>query len=328
MLQDRFGEGGHGYAIIANAWPGWFHIDVSRKASADWLVSTCVGPYAKDGLYGLGCASFSAHHKGVWSEIATATLDKWGRKVSSFEIVFLKQPDGGAFDVVVDGKTLETVETAADESAVAYHRVKVKDGAHSLKVVSDSDKPVRMFGIRMERDEPGLSLSAMGITGARARFLDKQDDAHFARVLQAAKPDLVALAFGSNEITDGLMYPVKDYRETLVAVMKQVEKAVPDASLMLVGPPDMASKNAAWGHSRPMANIIAKNQKELAAERGWAFWDQYQAMGGGGSMWSWIQAGLGSQDLFHPTGQGGNLLGRWQYLALMEAFESYKDEHR
>ena len=90
----------------------------------------------------------------------------------------------------------------------------------------------------------------------------------------------------------------------------------------------MASSNAAWGHSRPMANIIAKNQKELAEERGWAFWDQYHAMGGGGSMWSWIQAGLGSQDMFHPTGQGGNLLGRWQYLALMEAFEAYKAKHR
>ncbi|HHH10916.1 MAG TPA: hypothetical protein ENK23_02430 [Sorangium sp.] len=72
MLQDRFGDAGHGYAIVANAWPGWFHIDVARKASAEWGVSTCVGPYAKDGLYGLGCASFTAHHPGVWSEIATA----------------------------------------------------------------------------------------------------------------------------------------------------------------------------------------------------------------------------------------------------------------
>jgi lysophospholipase L1-like esterase len=143
-------------------------------------------------------------------------------------------------------------------------------------------------------------------------------------VLRAAKPDLVVLAFGSNEITDGSMYPMDKFRETLAAVMEQIEKAVPDASLMLAGPPDMASNNASQGHSRPMVHFIVENEKKLAGERGWAFWDQYRAMGGGGSMWSWIKAGLGSQDMFHPTGQGGTVLGNWEYLALMEAFDKYK----
>ena len=78
------------------------------------------------------------------------------------------------------------------------------------------------------------------------------------------------------------------------------------------------------GHTRPLVHFIVEAQRELATERGWAFWDQYRAMGGGGSMWSWIKAGLGSQDMFHPTGRGGNVLGKWEYLALMEAYEQYK----
>ena len=110
---------------------------------------------------------------------------------------------------------------------------------------------------------------------------------------------------------------------TLGDVMKQIEAAVPNASLMLAGPPDMASKNAAQGHSRAMAPIIVKNQKQVAKARGWAYWDQYTAMGGAGSMWAWIQSGLGSRDMFHPTGQGGNLLGRWQYQALLAAYEDH-----
>jgi len=328
MLQTRFGDAGHGYAIIANAWPGWFHIDVSRKASAEWRVSTCVGPYAKDGLYGLGCASFTSYHKGIWSEFGTADQDQWGRKVSRFEIEYLVQPDGGTLDLVVDGKTVEQLATAGAETQVAYHTVTVPDGPHRLKIQAASDGPIRVFGIRMERDVTGVTLSAMGITGARARFLDKQDDDHWAAVLRGAKPALVCLAFGSNEITDGQMYPIEDYRETLTAVMKQVRAAVPKASLMLVGPPDMASKNAAWGHSRPMVHYIVEAQKELAADHRWAFWDQYRAMGGTGSMWAWMQAGLGSKDMFHPTGRGGNMLGTWQYLALMQAFEKYKAAHR
>jgi len=77
-----------------------------------------------------------------------------------------------------------------------------------------------------------------------------------------------------------------------------------------------------------MVHYIVEAQKELAADHRWAFWDQYRAMGGTGSMWAWMQAGLGSKDMFHPTGRGGNMLGTWQYLALMQAFEKYKAAHR
>jgi hypothetical protein len=328
MLQNRFGDAGHGYAIIANAWPGWFHIDVSRKADANWMVSTCVGPYAKDGLYGLGCASFTARYKGIWSQFATADVAKWGRSVSRFELEYLMQPGGGALELIVDDDEKQRIETEGDDKKLAHHTIELSDGPHKLKLVSLEDKPVRLFGIRMERDTGGVTLSAAGITGARARFLDKQDDAHWAEALKAAKPDLFVLAFGSNEVTDGQLYPMDKFKETLELVMDQVERALPDSSYMLVGPPDMASKNASQGHSRVMVHYIVKNQKELAKKRGWAYWDQYRAMGGTGSMWAWMKSGLGAPDLFHPTGIGGNLLGTWEYLALMEAFEKYKEANR
>ncbi|MEM1034503.1 MAG: GDSL-type esterase/lipase family protein, partial [Myxococcota bacterium] len=305
LMQTRFGDAGHGYAIIANAWPGWFHIDVARQAAPAWKVSTCVGPYAEDGLYGLGCASFTSRHEGVWTEFGTTTLETpWGKHVSKFEIEYLQQPGGGAFDILVDGQPRGRLETEGADKQVAWHVVDVPDGPHTMKLVSVDDRPARVYGIRMLRDTVGVTLSAMGVTGARARFLDKQDDAHWGRVLGRTQADLVCLAFGSNEITDGNMYPMEKYRATLEAVMEQVEAALPEASFMLVGPPDMASKKASQGYSRPMTYFIAKEQKALAKKRGWAFWDQFRAMGGGGSMHSWIKQGLGNTDMFHPTGKG------------------------
>jgi hypothetical protein len=47
-------------------------------------------------------------------------------------------------------------------------------------------------------------------------------------------------------------------------------------------------------------------------------------MGGTGSMGTWAQRGLGGADLAHPSSAGSEVLGRWVYLALMEAYEGWK----
>src|SRR5689334_22795158 len=99
---------------------------------------------------------------------------------------------------------------------------------------------------------------------------------------------------------------------------------MPDASLILVGPPDMATTAEGTMHTRPTVQVIVAIQRKLAGKLGWAFWDQYKAMGGAGSMWQWVKAGMGNTDLFHPTGSGGNQLGTWQYRALLEAYDAKK----
>jgi lysophospholipase L1-like esterase len=319
LMQSRFGDAGHGYALIANAWPGWFHIDVSRKASETWKVSRLLGPYAADGFYGLGGASFTAEKPDAWTRFATVE-GEWGSAVSRFEIEYLAQPGGGDVALLVDGQPSGTLATAAESPRLATHTIKVPDGPHSLEVRTTDTRPVRLFGIRMERDVPGVTVSALGLTGARARFLSKSNDAHWSEALRAANPDLVVLAFGSNEVADGLMYPLAEYEKTLTIVVKQVRAALPKASLMLVGPPDMASATEP-SHSRTVTPLIAGVQRKVAAAEGWAFWDQYAAMGSAGSMWAWIKMGMGNPDMFHPTASGGNQLGTWEYRALMDLYE-------
>ncbi len=102
LLQDRFGDAGHGYAIVANAYPGWLHIDVARKASSNWKTSKCMGPLADDGLYGLGCVSFVARFPDAWFWMGTSEK-KWGSSVSRFELEYLEQPGGGSVDRILDG---------------------------------------------------------------------------------------------------------------------------------------------------------------------------------------------------------------------------------
>ncbi|MEO7331964.1 MAG: hypothetical protein ABI193_25530, partial [Minicystis sp.] len=83
-LQKRFGDAGHGFSLMANAWPGYFHNDFTRFAAPGWQVCRVVGPFAKDGLYGLGGVSFRSEGPGVFSRFGTARSGSFGRSVSKF----------------------------------------------------------------------------------------------------------------------------------------------------------------------------------------------------------------------------------------------------
>jgi len=321
-LQKRFGDAGHGFMLMANAWPGYFHNDVERFSAPGWKVSRVVGPYAPDGFYGLGGVSFKAWGKGAFSRFSTAKEGSYGRNVSRFVVHWLAHEEGGPMIISIDGTPRETIDTKSSVSMSKFSTYEVPDGPHGIEVRADG-AGVRAFGVVMERDVPGVVLDAIGIQGCRIRFLDKSDDAHFAEQLKARNPSLTVFQYGMNESEDGELFPLDQYASTMKDVLKQVRTALPNSSCLLVGPMDRADKKASGFNSRPVVPKLAAIQREVAAEVGCAYWDTLSAMGGYGSMGIWVQRGLGGADLAHPSGTGADVLGRWIYMALMESYANY-----
>ena len=325
-LQERFGDAGHGYMPIANPWPGYFHNDVFRRASSEWMVSRVVGPFAADGFYGLGGVSFKGFNKAAWAQYGTTEEGEFGRSVSRFGVQYLEQPKGGTIEVQIDKDKVVTIETAGEVPKLREHVIEVPEGPHHFKL-QVAKGPVRAFGTWMERATPGVVLDSVGIQGARLRFLDQSDDAHYAEALQMRKPTLIVFEFGLNESADGFAYPMDRYRETSLAVMKQIRKAIPNTACFVVAPNDVARKQGSAVVSRRVMPHLVKIQREVAAEVGCAFFNTYEAMGGSGSMPTWVARGLGQPDLTHPTTVGADVIGTWIYQALMDAYEPYRQQH-
>jgi hypothetical protein len=322
-LQGRFGDAGHGFMLIANPWPGYFHNDVVRFATPGWTVSRVVGPFSKDGLYGLGGVSFRSEGPGLFTRFATTESGTFGRAVSKFVVDYLEQPNGGTLGVKIDGKAQDDIETRGDAPKSAVKVYAVPDGPHELEVRALTAN-VRAFGVWMERDEPGVVVDSIGIQGARIRFLDQSDDAHWAEQLKLRDQQLTIFGYGLNESEDGELFPLDQYEATMKAVLVQVKAALPKAACLLVGPLDHSEKKGDGFRSRPVVPKLAAIQRKVAAEVGCGFWDTLSAMGGFGSMAIWYQRGLGGADLAHPSSAGAEVLGNWIYLALMEAYEGYK----
>lgn len=325
-LQQEFGDAGHGFSLLANAWPGYSHNDVYRFASSGWLVSRIVGPLAPDGLYGLGGVSFRAP-PGARARFGTAKSGKFGRSVSRFVVLYLEQPSGGEFQVNLDGAEQALISSAGPIVKSRAREFKTTDGEHELEIVTKKGD-FRGFGVIMERDVPGVVLDAVGVQGARIRFLDKQADEHWAEQLHLRDPQLLIYEFGANESSDGFAYPMDEYLRTMRDVLQQGRRALPDAGCLVIGALDRAQKNDTTFVSLPVIPALVKEQRRAAAEVGCAFFDTYRAMGGPGSMASWFRRGLGQADLTHPSGSGSEVLGNWIYRALVSGFKEFVRAHR
>ncbi|MCK6530339.1 GDSL-type esterase/lipase family protein [Myxococcota bacterium] len=321
VLQARHGDRGHGFVLPAGPVKGYRATDVNLCYTGQWLGDW--GGRAKghgDGLLGPGGVSVGSEDPGQFGWVETTRTNPQGGAVSAFDVFYLSEPRGGTLLLQVDGLPPKEVPTRSDDVALSRVRLEVPDGPHRLKVSPKGDGPVRVFGISMERNGPGVIVDAIGIRGAKASSWLKWDRDMAARGLATLDPDLVVLAYGTNEAADR-RYPMDLYRAELRAVLGDLRRALPDVPCILVGPSDRGvklrrSRYAIWDRTQPVAQV----QREVAPEFGCASWDWQQASGGPGSQIAWLlhDPPLAAPDLIHHTAAGYRAIAD-RFVAALDA---------
>lgn len=240
-LQARFGDGGPGALMPAKPWP-WH-----RHAAAEYLRQRALRPRrvkarkVRDDDYGLMGVAFASGKLRAIARLRTRAHGDEDGSVDSLELYYLKQPGGGRVRVLIDGKGVRTLRTDAKRSSPAYARFDVPLGQHEIELRTQADGPVRIFSIIGERSGPGVVLDTLGIPGARARYHLQWNDPIYAAHLARRDPDLVVLAYGTNESGDDDV-PIATYEGRLRKVLKRVRAIVPEASCLLVGPSDRPTR--------------------------------------------------------------------------------------
>jgi lysophospholipase L1-like esterase len=325
-LQARFGEGGRGFVAIGEPWKHYVQEGVRCGSSHDWTperakpTKASKGRLVGDGMYGL--CGVAIHTSGVGARA-------WGEftaKSSRIELAYLQQPRGGSFDVFIDGTRAGHVSTrGADESA--WRVFAASDGPHRVEVDSTGDGDVRLFGAVLDRDQIGLTYDALGINGARITNALSWDEAHMAEQIRHRAPDLVVLAYGTNESGDTDV-PIETYERQLVDLLGRVARAAPSASCMLLGPPDRAVRTReGWGTVPRLLDIIA-TQRRVAQAAGCAFFDQLEAMGGPGTIAQWADEPQprAQRDHVHLTREGYAQLGNAVAADLIHGYGAWRIE--
>lgn len=328
-MQAKFGDAGHGFILIANPWEWYFHNDVSHHASEGWTANRITGPLSGDGIYGLGGVSFHATGEAsAW--FSTKSQGDYGRSVSRFDIYYLEQPWGGDVHVIVPGRPPEKLSTRGPKKVSRVHSVSVPDGPGQMSIHTWGDGDVRMFGVALERDVPGVTYDALGANGARIRLWDSMSETHWADQFALRKPALVILQYGTNESEDD-DFKGEAYEAALDRTVSKVQEAAADASILIVGPLDRAEKGEGGKlRTKPIIVRLVEMQKQAALEHRIAFWNTFEAMGGEGSMGRWVKANpqLGGWDFTHPTPLGAETIADLLFKALTTGYVAYATSHR
>lgn len=323
-LQARFGDGGRGFVAIGKPWRRWIQEGVRVGMSSEWAAERGKlekGKFSGDGLYGLAGIGLETRTHGAraWTDIST--------KTARTEVAYLEQPTGGSFDVLVDGVRVVRISTRGERTTSAFRTFDVAElAAHQLEVRATGDGDVRVFGVSLDRAQHGVVFDALGINGARVTTCLQWNETHWAEQLRHRSPALVVLAYGTNESTDDA--PPATYERQLVDLLGRIARSVPNASCMLMGPPDRAiSRGEGWVTAPKLLEII-QSQRRVAEAAGCAFYDQLLAMGGEGTVAAWANEDppRAQKDRVHLTHMGYTQLGNTFASDLMRAYASWRRE--
>ena len=181
---------------------------------------------------------------------------------------------------------------------------------------------VRILGIVADHTgtEPGVAYDTLGINGARAARLLGWNAEAFAAAVAERKPDLIILAYGTNESGDS-DWTATAYRQTLAAILRRLRSAAPQASFLVYGPPDRADS------ALPPARLPALVEAERRASPGsWRrLWSSYDAMGGRDSMNAWVGRSLQAGPIIYASDDAGyfRIATILFYRDLMRAYASF-----
>ena len=325
-LQARFGDGGRGFVSIGKPWKTYGQ-DGVRGGMKDF---DPVKTKYKGGkfTFGDGCFGLLGIGIGTAKGGARAWTDLTPR-ASHIEIDWWQQPGGGSFDVFIDGSRAGHVATRAAAGAAGYTAFDVPEASHHVEVRAAGDGDVRVFGMNLDRAEAGVVVDTLGINGAQVFTPLRWNEEHFAEQLRHAAPDMVILAYGTNEALEPGLTDA-DYERKVVDLLGRIARATPTASCLLLGPPDLArhTKGKDDWKTWPRVGEIVEVQRRVAEAAGCGFFDQMGAMGGEGSIVSWAAEAepRAAHDRVHLMRSGYAQVATAFATDLMHAYDAWRAE--
>lgn len=328
-LQRRFGDAGHGFHVLGRYNVGYMHRGVRFSDEGGWHKCEIIFNCEPDGFYGYG--GVSSHSGGGGTSFWATTKEGLGSKVSLFELWYLRHPNGGKFQVKVDEKVADVIDTRADTPTSGWRAFQLPDGPHAFQVRAIGGGSARGFGVLLEREGPGVVWDGLALIGSFTQRLDYQEPKHIAEQIAHRNNDMLVFMLGGNDVQRekmDLYRTMTPYEEEYTRVIQKFRAGKPEASCLIMSLTDHGERVGRAGiRTRRIVPKLVQSQRTVAEAQGCAFFNTFEAMGGDGSIGRWYHANprLAGADFSHPTSAGHEVIAELLVRSLLQGYAEFRD---
>ena len=241
LLQARFGDAGRGVLAPGRPYLGYLTRNVTVSQSPGWQVDGTFGAAWHGGTTPLGLTGYSlTGQPGASMTLRADAAAAWFDRVA---VCGLARPGAGtvtlaagtvsepiAFDREGDAPTCRTVDLPA-----------ATDGA----TLTLTGGLVTLTSWSTESRRGGVTLSNLGTVGAQfVHWTTRTADRVVTAELAAYRPDLLVVAFGTNEAFMP-RFDAAGYEAQLRAGIGRLKRLAPGVPVLLLGAPDSATRQPA-----------------------------------------------------------------------------------
>jgi lysophospholipase L1-like esterase len=325
LLQDEGGKGGRGVLPPGRPYAGYLTRGVTVTMSPGWRVGASFGPGSASPRPPLGLSGFTLTSTAPDASMRL-TADP-AMAFDSFTLCAMAGMPARSLTVRVGDHT-QAIDLNSDIIEPRCTMLRFETLQTLVEVIADKG-PAMITSWATFRDRGGVALTNLGVVGSQLQHLARTDDDVVAAELKAYAPDLIVLAFGTNE---GFAphFDADAYRATLIEQVDRIRKFAPGVPLLMLGPPQALSRNPALMNNAEGARIgcpaadptkpplfepaalgrVRAIQREVAQEMHFAWWDWAARMGGPCAAVRWVADGRMRGDYVHFTSAGGRALAQ------------------
>jgi lysophospholipase L1-like esterase len=248
----------------------------------------------------------------LWLDLRNAALEP---EVNEVQLIY-RSTAGASLSYVIDNGRTATVRLGATSTPSV-----VTFGAHglvsTLKLNVSAGKFTLLGVLLNRRREPDITLDVFGIPSATVKGWANIEPRSLRQALHGVRYDGVVLEYGTNEGADADFDPGR-YSALLDRALHNLRQVFPDASCVLVGPPDrgvLKNQNGAHPPFLSYARVhqrIEQIQQRVGSRFRCEAWNWQDLMGGPGGSYGWARSNpsLMGRDLIHLSPDGYRLTGR------------------
>jgi hypothetical protein len=345
QFQSRFGDAGRGLLT-----PGLYLAHgVKFDRGGKWSVALSTGDAT--GPFGITGAKLTASERDAWVRLTAKD-----HNFSWSEITLDSGPDNGTVLIGLDGEVKEASTRAPTKG---WRNYRLERSARELMVRPKGDGRVTIHSIAIGTDKPGVRYVNLGLPGATALTPLSWDQSYLEADLKRLAPDLIVFSYGTVESFDDQL-DLTDYEAKASVAIARLRRAAPNASLLVIGPPDVAEMPKFAGRSVHVSDVcralspaeragyaerikandprlarwhppiqleaVRATLRRLAAAHNALFWDWSKLMGGPCGIHAWVHSNppLAAKDHIHLTEEGSKRSARLLFREIMTAYDAVR----